>query len=108
MEKLTVDPHFKSGEPVCFAPAAVPAIPIIYAFITSVGGLAVIKFTKEALEVVDKVIKIVKDTLGKGPVKMEVFCPDGKTKSTIEGSKEQVIEIMTAFLKSCPKAGGKC
>jgi hypothetical protein len=108
MKKLTADPHFKSGKPAKFAPAAIPAIPIIYAFVTSAGGLAVIKFTKEALDCVDKVVDIVKKALGNGQVKMEVFCPDGKTKSTIEGSQKQVIEIMTVFLKSCPKAGGKC
>jgi len=100
VKRLAADPHFKSGEPAIQKLAyAAP----IYAFITSAEGLAVITFTKAALEVVDKVVDIVKKALGKGAVKVELVCPDGKTKSTIEGSQEQVIVLMAEFLKRCGK-----
>jgi len=63
-----------------------------------------VTFTRAALDVVGKVLDIVKKALGEGIVRVQLVCPDGKTESTIEGSREQVLEIMGTFLKMCPKS----
>lgn len=98
---LTADSHFKTLGQFDLDMIPAPALVAIYAFVTGGGGLTVLKFSKEALEAVDKVVDIIKKCLGKGSVKMELICPDGKTKSTIEGSEKQVIDMMKEFLNKC-------
>jgi hypothetical protein len=73
----------------------------VWGIITTFGASAIIKLTREALDVIDKVIEVIRNARHGKLVDIEITCPDGKTKMMISAREQQVIERLSQLKNMC-------
>lgn len=103
---LTDHPHFsKLGADAHVGPLSPILVPpdAIRAFVATGGGFVIIKFTKQALEVVDQVVEVIRRAVNGNLVPLRLVCPDGKTQLETSVREKEVDQEIRKLLHLCPK-----
>lgn len=73
----------------------------IWGSIVALGASAIIKLTKEGVELIDKVIDVIAKARKGSFIPIEIKCPDGKTEIKIEGREREIREKLMVLKDLC-------